>query len=55
MGWRGQHNRELGAEEEERAWWAGLTPRERWRIRMARYGPPAFGAALGLTLVWLFV
>lgn len=54
MGWRGQHNRELAAEEERRAWWAGLPPAERWRIRAERYGPLVGGAAVAVTLFWWF-
>jgi len=54
MGWRGQHNRELDAEAEQRAWWTGLTPGERWRIRADRYGPLVAGAVIvGVIWRWL--
>ena len=51
MGWRGQHNRELAAEEERRAWLASLTPAQRWRTRLDRYVPLFAGGAIGLGLV----
>jgi hypothetical protein len=54
MDGRADHNPELQAEADERAWLESLTPRQRWWARAEHYGPLFTGVAVAAVMRWAF-